>query len=314
MGLERRRQTIEPAHPQLLVLRQCELVSISRSGFHHRPAGETPLDLKLMRLIDAQSLETPWYGSRQMARHLRREGYVVGRKRVRRLMARMGLAPIYQRPRTTVPHPEHRVFPYLLRDLAINRPNQVWCADLTYIPMRRGFLYLVVVTDWATRKVLAWRVSNTMDVEFCLEGLEEALARHGRPEIFMGCDGAGGDVAALVAGDPYLVQGHTARGEVQHHRHLGRARDILLLDHPDLRMALDHCQDRGHRHPHAGGEGKSCSTVGMSPMRAKAAAKFRTSSSVRRLPGGAIITPVAPRSITSAAVSRTRQGSGCWRR
>ena len=184
MSLERRRQMIEPEHPSLSVVRQCELVSISRCGFYHRPQGETPLNLELMRLIDAQFLETPWYGSRQMARHLRREGYVVGRKRVRRLMAKMGLAPIYQRPRTTVPNPEHRVFPYLLRDLVIGRPNQVWCADLTYIPMRRGFLYLVAVMDWATRKVLAWRVSNTMDVEFCLEALEEALARHGRPEIF----------------------------------------------------------------------------------------------------------------------------------
>lgn len=184
MRLERRRQMIEPSHPQLPVVRQCELVSISRSGFYHRPRGETPLNLELMRLIDAQFLETPWYGSRQMARHLRREGYTVGRKRVRRLMAKMGLAPIYQRPRTTVPHPEHRVFPYLLRDVVIDRPNQVWCADLTYIPMRRGFLYLVAVMDWATRKVLSWRVSNTMDVEFCLEALEEALARFARPEIF----------------------------------------------------------------------------------------------------------------------------------
>jgi putative transposase len=178
---------IGPDHPQLSVLRQCELVSISHSGFHHTPAGEAPLDLELMRLIDAQSLETPWYGSRQMARHLRREGYVVGRKRVRRLMARMGLAPIYRRPRTTVPHPEHRVFPYLLRDLAIDRPNQVWCADLTCIPMRWGFLYLVAMMDWATPKVLVWRVSKTMDVEFCLEALEEALGRHGRPGIFMSC-------------------------------------------------------------------------------------------------------------------------------
>ena len=175
---------IEPEHPKLSIARQCELVSISRSGFYDRPAGETPLNLALMRLIDAQFLETPWYGSRQMARHLRREGYTVGRKRVRRLMANMGLAPIYQRPRTTVPHPEHRVYPYLLRDLVIDRPNQVWCADLTYIPMRRGFLYLVAIMDWATRKVLAWRVSNTMDVEFCLEALEEALARFGKPEIF----------------------------------------------------------------------------------------------------------------------------------
>lgn len=175
---------IEPGHPELSIVRQCELVSISRSGFYYRPAGETPLNLTLMRLIDAQFLEAPWYGSRQMARHLRREGYTVGRKRVRRLMGKMVLAPIYQRPRTTVPHPEHRVYPYLLRDLAIDRPNQAWCADITYIPMRRGFLYLVAIMDWTSRKVLAWRASNTMDVEFCLEELEEALAEFGRPEIF----------------------------------------------------------------------------------------------------------------------------------
>jgi putative transposase len=175
---------IEPDHPGLSVVRQCELVSISRSGFYRQPAGETSLNLELMRLIDAQFLETPWYGSRQMVRHLRREGFAIGRKRVRRLMAKMGLVPIYQRPRTTVPHREHRVYPYLLRDMVIDRPNQVWCADLTYIPMRRGFLYLVAVMDWSTRKVLSWRVSNTMDVEFCLEALEEALARFGRPEVF----------------------------------------------------------------------------------------------------------------------------------
>jgi putative transposase len=175
---------IEPGHSRLSILRQCELVSISRSGFYRRPAGESPLNLELMRLIDAQFLETPWYGSRQMAHHLRREGYLVGRKRIRRLMAKMGLAPIYQRPRMSVPHPEHRVWPYLLRDLVIDRANQVWCADLTYIPMRRGFLYLVAIMDWATRKVLAWRVSNTMDVEFCLEALEEALDRFEPPEIF----------------------------------------------------------------------------------------------------------------------------------
>jgi putative transposase len=175
---------IEPGHPQLSVVRQCELVSISRSGFYYQPTGETPLNLMLMRLIDEQFLETPWYGSRQMARHLKREGYSVGRKRMRRLMAKMDLVPIYQRPRTTVPHPDHRVYPYLLREMVIDRANQVWCADITYIPMRRGFLYLVAVMDWSTRKVLSWRVSNTMDVEFCIEALEEALARFGRPDIF----------------------------------------------------------------------------------------------------------------------------------
>jgi putative transposase len=160
------------------------LLLVNRSGFYHRPVGETPETLALMRLIDAQFLETPWYGARQMARHLRRDGHVVGRKRMRRLMALMGLAPIYQRPRTTIPHPEHRIWPYLLRGLTIDRPNLVWCADITYIPMRRGFLYLVAVMDWATRRVLAWRVSNTMDVAFCIEVLEDALARFGRPEIF----------------------------------------------------------------------------------------------------------------------------------
>jgi putative transposase len=184
MSIERRRQMVEPEHPRLSIVRQCELVSISRSGFYHRPAGETPLHLTLMRLVDEQFLQTPWYGSRQMTRHLRREGYGVGRERVRRLMAGMGLASICQRPRTTVPHPRHRVWPYLLWDLVVERPNQVWCADITYIPMRRGFLYLVAVMDLATRKVLAWRVSNTMDAEFCIEVLEEALARFARPEIF----------------------------------------------------------------------------------------------------------------------------------
>jgi len=184
MSVEQRRVLIEPEHGQLSIVRQCELVSISRSSFYYQPTGEAAETLALMRLIDAQFLETPWYGSRQMARHLRRDGHKVGRKRVRRLMGRMGLAPIYQRPRTTVPHPQHRIYRYLLRDLVVSRPNQVWCADITYIPMRRGFLYLVAVMDWATRKVLAWRVSNTMDVAFCVEALQEALARFGRPEIF----------------------------------------------------------------------------------------------------------------------------------
>ena len=175
---------IEPAHPRLSIARQCRLVSISRSAYYGPARGESSLNLALMRLIDEQFLETPWYGSRQMARHLRRQGHVVGRKRVRRLMAKMGLRAVYQRPRTTVPNPEHKVWPYLLRNVTIDRPDQVWCADITYIPMRRGFLYLVAVMDWATRRVLSWRLSNTMDADFCVEALEEALARHGPPGIF----------------------------------------------------------------------------------------------------------------------------------
>jgi putative transposase len=184
MSLDRRRQVIEPGHQALSIVRQCELLSMSRSGFYYQPVGETAENLALMQLIDAQFLETPWYGARQMARHLRRAGHPVGRKRMRRLMGLMGLVPIYQRPRTTVPHPEHVVHPYLLRGLVIDRPNQVWCADITYIPMSRGFLYLVAVMDWATRRVLSWRLSNTMDVEFCVAAVEEALARFGAPEIF----------------------------------------------------------------------------------------------------------------------------------
>jgi putative transposase len=184
MSLDRRRELVDPAHPALSVVRQCELVSISRSGFYYQPAGEAAANLALMRAIDEQFLETPWYGTRHMARQLRRAGHVVGRGRVRRLMRLMGLAAIYQHPRTTVPHPEHRVYPYLLRGLLIDRPNQVWCADITYIPMRRGFLYLVAVMDWATRKVLSWRLSNTLDVAFCVAAVEEALRRFGSPEIF----------------------------------------------------------------------------------------------------------------------------------
>lgn len=175
---------IDPKHPTLSVKRQCQLVSISRSCFYGSRQGESPLNLALMRRIDEQFMETPFYGSRQMARHLKRQGYDVGRKRIRRLMARMGLQAVYQKPKTTVRHPEHRTYPYLLRGLVIDRPDQVWCADITYIPMRRGFLYLVAIMDWYSRKVLAWRLSNTMDVEFCIAALEEAMMKHGRPEIF----------------------------------------------------------------------------------------------------------------------------------
>lgn len=175
---------IERHHPTLSILRQCGLIGISRSAFYGGPAVENDKTLALMRIIDKQFMETPWYGARQMVRHLRREGHAVGRKRVRRLMARMGLAAIYQRPKTTVRHPQHRIYPYLLRDMAIERPDQVWCADITYIPMRKGFLYLVAIMDWFSRRVLAWRLSNTMEADFCIEALEEAMARFGKPLIF----------------------------------------------------------------------------------------------------------------------------------
>jgi putative transposase len=175
---------IDSKHPRLSVVRQCELVGIARSSYYYEGKGESPLNLMLMRQIDEQFMETPWYGSRQMARHLRRQGHNASRKRVQRLMRKMGLAAIYQAPRTSQPHPEHRIYPYLLRDVAVERPNHVWCADITYIPMRRGFLYLVALMDWATRSVLSWRLSNTLDTVFCVEALEEAIHRYGKPEIF----------------------------------------------------------------------------------------------------------------------------------
>jgi len=175
---------VEPDNPELSITAQCRLLSISRSGYYYAPVPENYATLALMAVIDQVFMDCPWYGSRQMARQLQRMGHAVGRRRARRLMAKMGLAAIYQRPRTSDPHPEHRIYPYLLRDLAITRPNQVWCADVTYLPMRRGFLYLVAIMDWATRKVLAWRISNTMDAGFCVEALRDAMARHGKPEIF----------------------------------------------------------------------------------------------------------------------------------
>jgi putative transposase len=176
--------SVKKDHSKLSLRRQSRLLSLSRSTLYYTPVGESVENLALMRLIDQQFLETPWYGSRQMVRWLQRQGHSVGRHRVRRLMKKMGLVPIYQPPKTSQPHPEHKIYPYLLRHLTIERPNHVWCADITYIPMRRGFLYLVAIMDWATRKVLAWRLSNTMDVGFCLEALDDAMARYGKPEIF----------------------------------------------------------------------------------------------------------------------------------
>src|SRR3984957_720431 len=184
LSLDRRRTMIDPGHPRLSIVRQCELAAISRATFYRRPSGESAETLALMRLIDETFLECPFYGSRQMVRHLRRLGWAVGRKRIRRLMRKIGLSPIYQAPRTSEPHPAHKTYPYLLRKLLIERPNHVWCADVTYIPMRRGFLYLVAVMDWATRKVLAWRLLNTMEAEFCVAALNDAMDAHGRPEIF----------------------------------------------------------------------------------------------------------------------------------
>lgn len=169
---------------KLSMRKQCALLQLSRSGLYYQPVGESAENLRFMGIIDKQFLETPWYGSRQMARYMKRNNHQCGRHRVRRLMRLMRLVPIYQEPNTSKKHPQHKIWPYLLRNAVIDRPNQVWCTDITYIPMRRGFLYLVAIMDWYSRKVLAWRLSNSMDVDFCVEALKEALAKHGRPDRF----------------------------------------------------------------------------------------------------------------------------------
>jgi putative transposase len=174
---------IESSHPQLSIRRQCELLELNRSSYYHEPATETAENLRLMRWIDEQYLKTPFYGSRRMAAWLTREGEEVNRKRVKRLMSLMGLEAIHPGPRTTVRNPDHKVYPYLLRGVAIERRDQVWSSDITYIPMHQGFMYLTAVIDWHTRYVLSWRLSNSLDGRFCLETLEEAL-RGGKPEIF----------------------------------------------------------------------------------------------------------------------------------
>jgi putative transposase len=163
---------------------QCQLLKVARSTLYYRPEPVSLDDLAVMRRMDELYLATPFYGSRRMLVVLRRDGWLVNRKRVQRLMRVMGLEAIYQKPNTSRRHRDHEVYPYLLRDLAIDRPNQVWCADITYIPMAKGFVYLVAVMDWFSRRVLAWRLSITMEAAFCVEALQDALHRHGQPDIF----------------------------------------------------------------------------------------------------------------------------------
>jgi putative transposase len=183
MSTPDRRAMLERGHPTLSIRGQCRLLGLARSGVY-RPAANDDGDLPLMQRIDALFMAWPFLGSRRLTMMLRAEGITINRKRVQRLMRRMGIAALGPKPRTTKPAPGHQIFPYLLRDLVIDRPNHAWAADITYIPLGRGFLYLVAILDWASRAVLAWRLSNTMDTAFCVDALDEALARFGTPEIF----------------------------------------------------------------------------------------------------------------------------------
>lgn len=175
---------IETNHPTLSIRRQCELIGLPRASFYWQPAGESPLNLELMRLIDQEYTRAPFFGYRKMTVRLNTvHGYQVNHKRIARLMNVMGLQAVYPPPRTSIAHEQHRKYPYLLRGLDINRPNQVWATDITYIPLPTGFIYLVAIMDWFSRFVLAWQLSNTLDGAFCLDALDLALA-YGRPDIF----------------------------------------------------------------------------------------------------------------------------------
>ena len=184
MSRAQRRSLVERENRTLPVSKQCRLLAVSRSSVYRRPAEVSEEDRAIMALIDRQYLARPYYGSRRMAAWLATQGHLVNRKRVQRLMRLMGLVAIYQRPNTSKAAAADKVYPYLLGGLAIERVNQVWCSDVTYIPMAKGFLYLVVIMDWVSRAVLAWRLSNTLGADFCVEALEEALSRYGQPEIF----------------------------------------------------------------------------------------------------------------------------------
>jgi len=174
---------IEAQHPHISLRRQCELIGLARSTYSYEPASESAFNLQLMRLIDQQYLKTPFYGWPRMTAHLQRQGYAVNHKRVQRLMQLMGLQALYPKPKTSVASYGHKVYPYLLRGLEITRPNQVWSADITYVPLMHGFMYLVAIIDWFSRYVLAWQLSNTLEGRFCLDALHQALLA-GHPEIF----------------------------------------------------------------------------------------------------------------------------------
>ena len=184
MSASDRRGRLDRAHRELSIRRQCEMLGLARSGVYRKRPPANDNDLEAMRRVDALFTARPFFGARRIAATLTEDGFPIDRKRVRRLMRLMGIEALGPKPRTTQRAPGHKIFPYLLRDMKIDRPGQVWAADITYIPIGKGFLYLVAVIDWTSRAVLSWRLSNTMDASFCVEALEEALARYGRPEVF----------------------------------------------------------------------------------------------------------------------------------
>lgn len=193
-----RLKMIARPHSDFSVIKQCAMLKVPRSTLYYKPEPVRDEELKLMRRIDEIYTKWPFYGARRLVEELRGEGHVVNRERVTRLMRLMGIEAIYQKPNTSRKHPGHKIYPYLLKNLTISRPNQVWCADITYIPMAHGWVYLVAVMDWYSRKVLAWRLSITMETDFCVEALQEALDKYGKPEIFNTDQGVQFTAAAFI--------------------------------------------------------------------------------------------------------------------
>ena len=182
--MSNKRTMIDPVDPQLSISKQCQLLDISRSGYYYKSNGENDINLKLMNRIDEIYTEHPTWGSRKIRDYLRNEGYKMNRKRLQRLMRKMGISVIYPQKKLSTPHPDYKIYPYLLRGLDINRPNQVWCTDITYIRLKHGFVYLAAVMDWYSRKILSWELSVTIDKYFCMDALETALRHYTKPEIF----------------------------------------------------------------------------------------------------------------------------------
>ena len=225
MSVAEKGSCIEPDHADLSIARQCELIGLARASYYRevRSSTESEENLELMRLIDEEYTRHPFYGSRKLRDYLRRQGHGVNRKRVRRLMRKMGLISIAPKPNTSRAAPQHKVYPYLLKGLDIGRPNQLWCSDITYIPLEHGFVYLTVVMDWHSRYVLSWEVSVTMEEDFCVSALESALRRHGRPEIFNTDQGSQYTGAAFTG----VLKGHEITISMDGK---GRAMDNIMVE------------------------------------------------------------------------------------
>jgi len=239
MSAPDRRALLDPAYGKLSIRRQCALLGVARSGVYRQRQPANDNDLATMRWLDELFTAWPFLGSRRMAAMLRAAGHRINRKRVQRLMRQMGIAALGRRPRTTKPGPGHKIFPYLLRGVTIDRPNQVWAADITYVPIGRGFLYLVAIMDWASRAVL-WRLSNSMDVSFCISALEEALARFGKPDIMNTDQGSQFTSAAFTGALQATITESPDEFAVRGFSTAGRADQLFRRHAYDLGEIVDH--------------------------------------------------------------------------